>query len=93
MHCNTFHHMPSVMPYEITILAAGVQRTLMAETEREAALMAESVLRRFEGKAALIGFWIDAPDRGALKRLGAYLASVLTEIMGTGELVAADGAE
>jgi hypothetical protein len=80
--------MPSVTPYEITILAAGVQRTLFARTEREAALMGESVLRRFEGKPGLIGFWIDAPDRGALKRLGAYLSSVLAEMMGTGEAVA-----
>ncbi|MCJ2042543.1 hypothetical protein MKK55_26870 [Methylobacterium sp. J-059] len=75
-------------PYEITILAAGIQRTLFAQTEREAALMGESVLRRFEGKLGLIGFWIDAPDKGALKRLGAYLSSVLTEMMGTGEVVA-----
>lgn len=75
------------MPYEITILAAGVQRTLIAETEGEAALIAEAIFRQFEGKAALIGFWIDASDRGALKRLGAYLTGVLAEITGTGELV------
>lgn len=81
--------MLSVMPYEITILAAGVQRTLIAETEREVALMAESILRRFEGKTALVGFWIDAPDRGALKRLGTYLGSVLAEITGTAKMVAA----
>ena len=79
--------MPSTTPYEITILAAGTQRTLFARTEREAALMAESVLRRFDGKPALIGFWIDAPDRGALKRLGAYLGGVLTEMTGTGEVL------
>ncbi|MCJ2108113.1 hypothetical protein MKK70_22605 [Methylobacterium sp. E-041] len=50
--------------------------------------MGESVLRRFEGKLGLISFWIDALDKGALKRLGAYLSSVLTEMMGTGEVVA-----
>ncbi|MCJ2010771.1 hypothetical protein [Methylobacterium sp. J-092] len=76
------------MPYEITIFAAGIRRTLFAQTEREVALMAESILRRFEGKPALIGFWVDAPDRGALKHLGAYLGDVLAELMGTGEVVA-----
>ncbi|RYF09539.1 MAG: hypothetical protein EOO40_06730 [Deltaproteobacteria bacterium] len=80
--------MPNATPFEITILAGGVQRTLLARTEREAALMGESVLRRFEGKATLIGFWIDAPDRAALKRLGAYLGNVLSEMTGTGEVVA-----
>ena len=50
--------------------------------------MAESVLRRFDGKLALIGFWIDAPDKRALERLGDYLGSVLAEITSTGEVPA-----
>ena len=80
--------MPNAIPFEITILAGGVQRTLLAQTEREAVLMGESVLRPFQGKPVLIGFWIDAPDRCALNRLGKYLSGVLTETMGSGEVVA-----
>ena len=80
--------MPNATLFEITILAGGVQRTLLAQTEREAALMGESVLRRFDGKPVLIGFWIDAPDQYALNRLGTYLSGVLTEMMTTGRVVA-----
>ena len=50
--------------------------------------MGESVLRCFDGKPVLIGFWIDAPDRCALNRLGTYLSAVLTEMMTTGKVVA-----
>ncbi|GJD44006.1 hypothetical protein AFCDBAGC_1868 [Methylobacterium cerastii] len=48
--------------------------------------MGETVLRRFGGKPVLIGFWIDAPDRCALNRLGRYLSGVLTEMMSTGKV-------
>ena len=80
--------MPNATPFEITILNGGVKRTLLAQTEREAALMSERVLRRYQGKPVLIGFWIDAPDRSALNRLGKYLSGVLTEMMGTDKVVA-----
>lgn len=47
--------MPNTTPFEITILAGGVQRTLFAGTELEAVLMGEGILRRFEDKPCLIG--------------------------------------
>ncbi|WP_336492573.1 hypothetical protein [Methylobacterium nigriterrae] len=66
--------------YQVTIAAGRGPRTVSAPTEREAALMAESVLRQYEGEALGIGFWIDCADAAAGRRIAAYLADLALEL-------------
>ncbi len=66
----------------ITLHASGFVRRLMAPTEREAALAAESVVRLHGERPGGIGFVIDAADARAIRRIAAYLSEVIAE---TGE--------
>ena len=56
------------------------RRVLRASTEREAALMAESVLRRYEGKAMTVGFSVEGPNPGGTRRIAFYLTDVALEL-------------
>ncbi|ACB28160.1 hypothetical protein ABID82_006222 [Methylobacterium sp. PvP062] len=66
-------------PFRITICINGDRRILLATTEREAALKAESVLRRYDTSPGGAGFVIEASDFQARARLAAYLADVALE--------------
>ncbi|MGE7157332.1 hypothetical protein ACQKJ1_26850 [Methylorubrum rhodesianum] len=53
---------------------------MTASTEREAALMAESVLRRYERQTLTVGFSVDCADREAGSRIAFYLTDLALEL-------------
>lgn len=63
----------------ITLRAPGLVRRLIAPTEREAALAAETVVRWHCDRPGGIGFVIDAADTRASRRIAAYLSNVMAE--------------
>ena len=65
----------------ITIRAHGHMRTVTSPFEREAALMAESILRQFTGNVMAVGYWVDCSDTGAMWRIAHYLDDVATELV------------
>ncbi|KAA0125839.1 hypothetical protein CIW48_01720 [Methylobacterium sp. P1-11] len=67
-------------PFRIMIRINGDQRILLATSEREAALKAESVLRRYDAPPGAAGFIIEATDTQASTRIAAYLADVALEM-------------
>ncbi|MGU3469162.1 hypothetical protein ACLBXO_30390 [Methylobacterium sp. C33D] len=67
-------------PFRIMIGIAGDRRLLLAASEREAALKAESVLRRYDAPPGGAGFIIETSDTQARARLAAYLADVAREL-------------
>jgi hypothetical protein len=66
--------------FRITLCIRGDRRVLLARSEREAALMAESVIRRHDDPPGGVGYIIDAPDARASERISAYLADVAREM-------------
>ena len=64
----------------ITIRAHGHMHTVTAPSEREAALMAESILRQFAGDVMSVGYWVDCSDTGAMRRIAHYLDDLATEL-------------
>ncbi|WP_348628871.1 hypothetical protein [Methylobacterium sp. V23] len=42
--------------------------------------MAESVLRRYEGKAMTVGFSVEGPNPGGTRRIAFYLTDVALEL-------------
>lgn len=67
-------------PFRILIRIDGDRRVLRATSEREAALKAESVLRRYDVPPGGAGFIIEASDTQARARIAAYLADVALEM-------------
>lgn len=67
-------------PYRITVFHGDDRRVLRAKSEREAALMAESVIRRYEDLPGGAGFIVETSDAEASKRIAAYLADVALEM-------------
>ena len=66
--------------YRVTVATRENRRTVSASSEREVALMAESVLRQHEGKALKVTFWIDSADTEGRRRVAAYLTDVALEL-------------
>lgn len=66
--------------FRITLCIRGDRRTLYAPSEREAALMAESAIRRYDASSGGVGFIIDAPNTRASVRISAYVADVAREM-------------
>ncbi|WP_456684707.1 hypothetical protein [Bradyrhizobium sp. P5_C11_2] len=64
----------------ITFYIRGDRRVLLARSEREAALMAESVIRRYDDPPGRVGFIIDASDAQASARIAAYLDDAAQEM-------------
>lgn len=67
-------------PFRISIVNGDDRRVLRAKSEREAALMAESVIRRIDNLAGCAGFIIETADNQAIVRISAYLADVAVEM-------------
>ncbi|KQS83645.1 MULTISPECIES: hypothetical protein [Methylobacterium] len=67
-------------PFRILIRIEGDRRVLRATSEREAALKAESVLRRYDVLPGGAGLIIEASDTRASARIAAYLADVALEM-------------
>ncbi len=68
--------------YEVTLATREGVRVLTAQAEREVALMAESVLRRYEGETLAIGFTVVCPEPGARQRIVSYLRDLMLELNG-----------
>ncbi|KAB1072450.1 hypothetical protein [Methylobacterium planeticum] len=66
--------------YRVTIAIRDAVRTVSAATEREVALMAESVLRQHQGETLAVGFWVDCADAEVGRRIAAYLTDLALEL-------------
>jgi hypothetical protein len=66
--------------YEVTLSTRDGQRVLTASGEREAALMAESVMRRYEGETLCVGFIVACTDPEARRRIACYLTDLALEL-------------
>ena len=64
----------------VMLVTPDGRRALRASTEREVALMAESVLRRFECRTMAVGFSVTGPDKAAGARIAFYLNDVAREL-------------
>lgn len=56
------------------------RRILTAWAEREVALMAESVMRRYGDDILDVGFSVAAPDPAASRRIALYLSTLVHEL-------------
>ncbi|MGY2052711.1 hypothetical protein [Methylobacterium sp. JK268] len=74
--------MTAAFRYEVTLATREGLRVLTAQAEREVALMAESVLRRYEGETLAIGFTVACSEPGARRRIAAYLKGLTLELNG-----------
>ncbi|MGH1571311.1 hypothetical protein ACRAWG_12220 [Methylobacterium sp. P31] len=68
------------MQFRVTLETRDGRRVLSAPEEREAALMAESVMRRYEGETLTVGFSVDCADREASHRIAFYLTDLALEL-------------
>ena len=66
--------------FQVTLETRDGRRVLNALAEREAALMAESVMRRYEGETLTVGFSINCADREASRRIAFYLTDLALEL-------------
>ena len=66
--------------FRVTLETQDGRRVLHAPAEREAALMAESVMRRYEGETLRVGFSIDCADREASHRIAFYLTDLALDL-------------
>ncbi|GEP05308.1 hypothetical protein [Methylobacterium oxalidis] len=66
--------------YRVTLSIREAERTVSAATEREVALMAESILRQHEHQRLAVGFRVDCADPAARHRIAAYLADLALEL-------------
>lgn len=66
--------------YEVRLATRDGRRTLSAHAEREVALMAESVMRRYGDEPFGIGFSVSSPDRDASLRIAQYLSTLAFEV-------------
>ena len=66
--------------FQVTLETRDGRRVLSAPLEREVALMAESVMRRYEGETLTVAFSIDCADREAGRRIAFYLTDLALEL-------------
>ncbi|AWN44403.1 hypothetical protein DK389_06710 [Methylobacterium durans] len=66
--------------FQVTLETRDGRRVLSAPAEGEVALMAESVMRHYEGHTLTVGFCVDCADREAGRRIAFYLADLALEL-------------
>ncbi|CAO4137891.1 hypothetical protein [Methylorubrum extorquens] len=66
--------------FQVTLETRDGRRVFTAPVEREAALMAESVMRRYEGQTLTVGFSVNCADREASHRIAFYLTDLALEL-------------
>ncbi|MGC5781079.1 hypothetical protein [Methylobacterium sp. NFXW15] len=66
--------------YEVRLATRDGRRVLTARAEREVALMAESVMRRYGDDILDVGFSVAAPDPAASRRIALYLSTLVHEL-------------
>ncbi|MEG9504387.1 MAG: hypothetical protein MIN69_21455 [Methylorubrum extorquens] len=71
--------MPETL-FQVTLETRDGRRALTASTERDAALMAETVLRRYEGQTLTVGFSVECADCEAGTRVAFYLTDLALEL-------------
>lgn len=71
--------MPETL-FRVTLETRDGRRALTASSEREVALMAESVLRRYERQTLTVGFSVECADREAGSRIAFYLTDLALEL-------------
>ena len=71
-----------IMPdlHTVTIVTYDCKRIVRASSEREAALLAESVLRLLYERGEAIGFRVEGFDAAAIQRIAAYLDEIVLEV-------------
>ncbi|KQO54415.1 MULTISPECIES: hypothetical protein [unclassified Methylobacterium] len=67
-------------PYRVDIFAPDGRRSLVAFTEREVALKAESLLAFYKGNVLSVGFTVTCHDPEAARRIAFYLTDVSREL-------------
>jgi hypothetical protein len=66
--------------FEIDIRTLYSRSLLRAPSKREAALKAESLIRKVHARGELVGFRIEGADTAAMRRLSEYLEGVMAEV-------------
>lgn len=72
--------MKSTRRYEVRLATRDGRRVLTARAEREVALMAEWVMRRYGDDILDVGFSVAAPDPTASRRIALYLSTLVHEL-------------
>lgn len=72
--------MMSTRRYEVRLATRDGRRVLRARAEREVALMAESVMRRYGDDILDVGFSVTTPDSAASRRIALYLSTLVHEL-------------
>lgn len=72
--------MTSTRRFEVRLATRDGRRVLTARAEREVALMAESVMRRYGDDILDVGFSVAAPDPAASRRIALYLSMLVNEL-------------
>lgn len=72
--------MTSPRRYEVRLATRDGRRVLSARAEREVALMAESVMRRYAAEPLAVGISVTSPDTTASERLALYLSMLAVEL-------------
>ena len=67
-------------PYRVDIFAPDGNRILVAATEREVALKAESLLAFYKGNVLSVGFTVACHEPDAARRIAFYLTDVSREL-------------
>ena len=70
----------STRRYEVRLATRDGRRVLTARAEREVALMAVSVMRRYGDDILDVGFSVAAPDPAASRRIALYLSTLVHEL-------------
>ena len=70
----------STRRYEVRLATRDGRRVLTARAERDVALMAESVMRRYGDDIHDVGFSVAAPDPAASRRIALYLSTLVHEL-------------
>ena len=70
----------STRRYEVRLATRDGRRVLTAGAEREVALMAEPVMRRYHDNILDVGFSVAAPDPAASERIAHYLSTLADEL-------------
>ncbi|GAN48024.1 hypothetical protein ACXR8U_11215 [Methylobacterium radiotolerans] len=72
--------MTATLRYEVRLATRDGRRVLTARAEREVALMAESVIRRYGDDVLDVGFSVATPDQAASRRIALYLSTLVHEL-------------
>ena len=72
--------MTATLRYEVRLATRDGRRVLKARAEREVALMAESVIRRYGDDVLDVGFSVATQDQAASRRIALYLSTLVLEL-------------